>query len=98
LEKDLPLFEAKNVDVLALAVQNQADAKNMADQTQVTFPILADSNHQVTDAYQIYNLLGDGVAAPAVFVIDQTGQIVWSYIGKDYSDRPTNEMILANVP
>ena len=79
-------------------MQNQNNAKSSAESTGATYPILADPQHQVADAYGVYNLLRDNVAAPAVFVINPVGEVVWSYIGKDVNDRPSNETILANLP
>ena len=52
----------------------------------------------MADAYGVYNLLGDGVATPAVFIIDQSGQIVWSYVGQSASDRPSVQTILETLP
>lgn len=98
LEADLAQFQAKNVQIVALAVQDQAGALTAQQETGVTYPILADANHQVAEAYGVYNLLGDSVATPAVFIIDKSGQIVWSYIGQNISDRPNNQTILENLP
>jgi len=62
------------------------------------YPILADPDHEVSEAYGVYNLLGDGYAAPAVFVIAQDGEIVWSYVGESPVDRPPVELILEQIP
>jgi peroxiredoxin len=62
------------------------------------YPILADVNHAVADAYGVFNLLNDGVATPSVFVIDPAGYIVWSYVGRDINDRPSPEEILSHLP
>jgi len=98
LEANLPKFQAKNAQVIALAVQSQDRAKVSAQAAQATYPFLADPDHQVADAYTVYNLLGDGVATPSVFIINKTGQIVWSYISQDANDRPSSDTILANLP
>jgi peroxiredoxin len=70
----------------------------MAQLISAGFPILADANHAVADAYGVFNLLGDGVATPSVFVIDPGGRIVWSYIGKDANDRPSAAQVLSHLP
>ena len=54
--------------------------------------------HRVAEAYGVYNLRGDGLAAPAVFIIDTDGTIVWSYIGNNSHDRPTVQKILKQIP
>ena len=81
-----------------MAVQDQAGAQASVNAANVSYPILADPDHRVADAYEVYNLLGDNVATPSVFVINKLGQIYWSYIGQNISDRPSNQTILANLP
>lgn len=83
---------------MALAVQDQAGAEASLKETGITYPILADADHRVADAYGVFNLLNDNVAAPAAFVINPAGEIVWSYIGQDFNDRPANDLILSNLP
>ena len=91
-------FQGHDTEILALAVHDVAGAQRVAQVTGATFPILADPDHAVADAYGVYNLLGDGVATPAVFIIDQSGQIVWSYLGQSASDRPSVQTVLENLP
>ena len=91
-------FQGRDTEILALAVHDVAGAQRVAQVTGATYPILADPDHAVADAYGVYNLLGDGVATPAVFIVDQTGQIVWSYVGRSASDRPNVKTILENLP
>ena len=91
-------FQERDAEVLALAVQDVAGAQRMFQVTSAAFPILADSDHVVADAYGVYDLLGDGVATPAVFIVDKSGQIVWSHVGQSASDRPGAQTILENMP
>ena len=81
-----------------MAFQDVARAQTMAQIIVASFPILADANRAVADAYGVFNLLGDGVATPSVFVIDPGGRIVWSYVGKDANDRPSPGQILSHLP
>jgi len=91
-------FRAHSAEILALAVQDVSLA-NLMDQTVAAdYPILADTSHAVADAFGVFNLLGDGVATPSVFVIDRAGNIVWSHVGKDANDRPSPSEILVHIP
>ena len=45
----------------------------------------------------MYNLLGDGLAAPATFVIDADGVVRWSYIGRRNSDRPKAATVISEL-
>ena len=91
-------FRAHKAEVLALAYQDVSRAQLMDNVVQADYPILADADHAVADAYGVFNLLGDGVATPSVFVIDPAGRVAWSYIGKDANDRPSAADVLVHVP
>jgi len=94
LQENLQAFRDAGVQVLAVAVFNEDKARRMRDLTGATYPLLADPDHRVTDTYGVYNLLGDGLAAPSVFIIDYDGLIVWSYVGQSSGDRPSAEALL----
>jgi peroxiredoxin len=98
LQTNYAQFQAHQTEILALAYQDTARAQTMAQLIQASFPILADPDHAVADAYGVFNLLSDGVDTPAVFVINSAGQIVWSYISKTANDRPNSAAILAHLP
>ena len=91
-------FQARNTEVIALAVHDRASAGAVAQVTGAPFPVLADPDHTASEAYRVYNLLGDGIATPSVFIIDASGKIVWSYVGQSASDRPGVVAILENLP
>jgi peroxiredoxin len=98
LQNSYPSFQKRNAEVIAVAVQDVDGAQRVAQATGASFPLLADPDHKVADAYQVYNLLGDGVATPSVFIIGRTGSIVWSYIGQNAGDRPSAETVLSHLP
>ena len=81
-----------------MAVQNVTRAKTMLERTGAFFPLLADPDHAAADAYGVFDLLGDGVATPSVFIVDTDGTIVWSYVGQNAADRPGAETILSHLP
>ena len=81
-----------------MAVAPLADVVNMCTRTPISFPVLADEDHQVAEAYGVYDLRGDGLAAPAVLVIATDGRIVWSRVAASTSDPASTDEILAHVP
>lgn len=66
-------------------------------QLGLSFPVLADPQVRAINAYGVFNLLGDGVAAPSVFIVDKAGVIRSRYIGRDTGDRPATSSILDAV-
>ena len=60
-----------------------------------TFPILyTTESEEVPRAYDVYDLHDDGVAAPAAFIVDKNGTIVFEYIGNSISDRPDTSILI----
>ena len=86
-----------NAEILAISVENLEMAQYVSDLLDLRFPVLSDLDHQVADGYGIYDLLGDELATPSVFVVDLEGIIRWQYIGQDARDRPSNEMLLERL-
>ncbi len=72
-------------------------AKEMADLVNASFPVLADPRGKTIREYGVYDLLGDGVAAPATFILGQEGVILWKHVGQDIGDRPSSDQILGTL-
>ena len=77
ISSDLANYEEKGAQVLAIAIQRLRGAQISADETNAQFPILADIDHAVAEAYGVED---DGWSTPSVFVINQDGHIVWKHI------------------
>lgn len=69
----------------------------MVSWASAEYPVLSDADTTVTGQYGVFDLLGDGVAAPTVFILGKTGDILWSQIGEDIADRPSSEEILSQL-
>ena len=90
-------FIERDLELIAISTDNTEDAKNMADLVLAKFHVLADSKGAVADSYGVFNMLADGVAAPATFIIRPDSTIGTYYIGQDIGDRPTPDQILAEA-
>ncbi len=94
LEKDRAKYEEQGAQIIALAVQSQEDAASSVTKSEARFPILADVDHTVADAYGVYKLFPNSKATPSVFIISQDGRIVWNDIAPIVSYRAPSETIL----
>ena len=94
LEKDRAKYEEQGAQIIALAVQSHEDAASSVTKSEARFPILADVDHTVADAYGVYNLFPNSKATPSVFIISQDGRIVWDDIAPIVSYRAPSETIL----
>jgi peroxiredoxin len=98
LQSHYQTFQDAGTEVVALVMASIGQVEGWCKNAKVNYPMLADSEHQVSAAYSVYNLLGDGLAAPAVFVVDTDGRIVWSYVGQHSGDRVSAQTILEHLP
>ena len=83
-----------NGEVLAISVDDLSGATQIVQQLSIPFPILYDPSREVPQSYMVYDLLGDGLAAPATFVVDREGVIRWKHVGRSIGDRASISEIL----
>lgn len=98
LHENYAALRAAGAEVISVVVARLEDVESWCQRAGITYPMLADADHRVSEAYGVYNLLGDGLAAPAVFVIDTDGQIVWSRIAQSTGDIVSAAVILEHLP
>jgi peroxiredoxin len=91
-------FQEAGAEIIAVAVTSIEVANSWCHGTGATYPVLADPDHRASEAYGVYNLLGDGYAAPAVFVIEPDRRVAWRYVGQNRSDRPSLQSVLDRLP
>ena len=90
-------FMTRQVEIVALSRDESKDIEAMAVETQAEFHILSDQDAEIMKLYGVYDLLGDEVATPSIFILDHEGNIRTSYIGKNAGDRPNAETVLQVV-
>lgn len=69
----------------------------MVTEQGLSFPVARDADGRVSKAWGVYDVLGDGLAAPSTFVIDAHGELAFWKIGTNLTDRPSAGEILAAV-
>lgn len=99
MREEYGAFQEAGVEVVAVAV---AEASTIDQGVRAVinppYPLLADPDHEVAEAFGVYERVSSNYAAPSVFVIDTDRSIAWSYVGRDRSDRPPVATILENLP
>lgn len=84
--------------MVTLVVAPTESVEEWCQRRGFTFPMLADADHKVSEAYGVYNLLGDGLAAPAAFVVEIDGRITWSQVSWHPGEWPSAQAILEHLP
>ena len=89
-----PEIRYLRTEIVGISMDNFSETAMLQKMVGAQFKLLSDPDGKVVREYGVFNLLGDGVAAPAVFIIGQGRFLEWSYVGKDIGDRPRAKDIL----
>ena len=82
-----PEITRLNGELVAISTDDLGGALDMADYTGAEFLIAADPDEEIARSYGVFNLLGDGVATPATFIVGSDGKIDWVRVGQTAGDR-----------
>ena len=82
------------MEIIAISVDPRPQAEAMVDEYDLKYPVLYDTNTVVSRSWNVFDLLGDGVSAPATFVFAPAGHLVAGHIGRHAGDRPDADDIL----
>jgi len=98
------LKKDENVKLHAISVDPPDVSNSFAEKIasdgkgKVNFPLLSDPEHKIIDEYGLRDPAYKetkfyGIPHPAVYVINQTGKVVWAKIESNYRERPANDEI-----
>lgn len=95
----LPQFEALDVKVIGLSIDHKFAQKAFAEKLELTFPLLADPNRDVSQ--KLGMLLAEvagirQVNRRGVLVIDSEMNLVWQF-GVDAATQPSVDEVLTQV-
>ena len=86
--------------MVAVVAQASEPVRRYIEETGLPFNILIDESRQVLKAYGVWHAVGLfawNIARPAVFIIDRTGAIRYSFIGDRQDEFPSREEILTGL-
>ena len=72
-------------------------ASKVVEQLGFPFPILYDPSTVVTQSYEVFDLLDDGLGTPSTFIVDKQGVITWKYVAGAIGDMPPFSEIQAQL-
>jgi peroxiredoxin len=88
------------VQVVAVVAQRSDVVRRYIEDRGLPFNILIDDSRDVLRAYGVWQRVGLdawNIARPALFLIDRSGAIRYSYIGRTQEDFPSHEEILRQL-
>ena len=80
--------------------QRSAPVRRYIEETGLPFDILVDESRDVLKTYGVWHRLGLdawNIARPALFIVDRTGAIRYSFIGGSQDEFPSHEEILRRL-
>ena len=85
----------------AVAVDEPAWARQVADKVGLGFDILCDTDRKLIEAFGVVHKGagpgGSDIAVPAHVLIDTTGRITWRHVAKKIQDRPYPTAVLQAI-
>lgn len=93
-------YKEMGVEVLAICPQEVSIGANLKGSLGLTFTILSDPGCRVIKSYGIFHEdepKGRDIPYPSTFIVDEGGSVIWRYIGKDSSDRPTYQTLVEAI-
>jgi peroxiredoxin len=97
LQQVYPEFLILDAEILGISMDNISETSMLAETLGVTYKLLSDPDGKVVKEYGVYNLHGDEVAAPAVFIIGPDRGVKWRYVGRNIGDRASTDDIIARL-
>lgn len=97
LAQNHSLFKRFGIDIITVSTDDYENTNAMRSDVGATFSMISDTTYTISQEWEVYNLLGDGVAAPSAFIIGKNDEILWSHRGTSPSDRPPTDYLLAKA-
>ena len=82
--------------MVAVVAQKSEPVRRYIEETGLPFNILVDESREVLKAYGVWHRIGFdawNIARPALFVVDRSGTIRYSFIGESQDEFPSHKEI-----
>ena len=97
LRDEYPLFESQNTEIVVVGPEGKAAFAKYFEENELPFVGLPDPSLSVLKLYgQEVKLFKMG-RMPAMVVLDPTGNVRFVHYGKEMSDIPQNQDVLATL-
>lgn len=100
MKENADKYKQLNIPIIIIVGQKKESVKKWLDVNPMPFPFLIDEDRSVIKAFDVYHPLGLAaykIAYPSLFLISDEGKVVYSYVGKNQSDRPSDEQTYNQV-
>jgi peroxiredoxin Q/BCP len=95
LREDIDKFTTAGARVVTVAPDSADGVAKFVKNNEYPFPLLADTDHKVFDAYDVVSTMMSLGQRPAVFVVDKGGQVRFDSVGTQQWQIPSNDNVLS---
>jgi methyl-accepting chemotaxis protein len=88
------------VQIVTVVAQSSSAVRRYIEETGLPFNILVDESRDVLKAYGVWHRFGLdawNIARPALFLMDQSGRIRYSFIGESQEEFPDYDEIVSAI-
>lgn len=100
LTENINEFEKRNIKLISIASDSVRLLRKFKEENEFGIDMISDRGAKIAKEYDVYWFASGGgkdykikQAVPSKFLINKDGEIIWKYIGKDKTDRPSIEMM-----
>ena len=100
LAQHSPEYVARGIQVVTVVAQSSDVVRRYVEDQGLPFNILIDESRDVLKVYGVWHRLGLdawNIARPALFLIDRSGRIHYSFVSDRQDEFPTHETIIAEL-
>lgn len=87
-------FKNLGAEIVAISADRPLEASLIKNFLNLAFTVLPDADWEIFSLYGITRPKDQKEILPAVFIINKDKKIAHSFIGKNYTDRPSIETLL----
>ena len=89
--------QAEGAELIAISADRIATVNSTQQTLQITYLLLSDEKTKTIEAYNVIDPSEIEVARPAVYIVNQDGNIAWKYLDAKSGKRIGTEPILAQL-
>ena len=104
LTEHISEFEIRSIKLISIASESVRLLRKFKEENKFDVDMISDRGAKIAKQYDVYWFAPGGgknykikQAVPSKFLIDKNGKIIWKYIGKDKTDRPSIEMMTSII-
>ncbi len=90
-------FAEAGLQRVAVVVDSPEQNRAMVEKLLLDFPILSDPEGRVIREWGVWTDAEGGIARPSLFLVNPDMSVAYSYVGRDFADRPPDEQLFGRA-